>query len=198
MLSENVKLISHSTLRSSPFFCLWHDEPKKSYSKENSILTFSHFILLIWFVGSVSKSKPRLRYAHPMPTRKGLLAPQNTFLDTIATRFDGTRKFFLPLYASLNTLNLFIFYLNLSRNLFMEIITKQDQIMPKRHFYCRSPPFVLCTSGIEEEFLSQHELVWHLKAFGFNSYIQWKQEALWRHCRWAICCYIAMANCLDL
>lgn len=30
-----------------------------------------------------------------MPTRKGLLAPQNTFLDTIATRFDGTRK--LPL-----------------------------------------------------------------------------------------------------
>lgn len=28
-----------------------------------------------------------------MPARKGLLAPQNTFLDTIATRFDGTRKF---------------------------------------------------------------------------------------------------------
>ena len=28
-----------------------------------------------------------------MPGRKGLLAPQNTFLDTIATRFDGTRKF---------------------------------------------------------------------------------------------------------
>nr|XP_015838574.1 PREDICTED: potassium voltage-gated channel subfamily H member 8 isoform X3 [Tribolium castaneum] len=26
-----------------------------------------------------------------MPARKGLLAPQNTFLDTIATRFDGTR-----------------------------------------------------------------------------------------------------------
>ena len=23
---------------------------------------------------------------------RGLLAPQNTFLDTIATRFDGTRK----------------------------------------------------------------------------------------------------------
>lgn len=30
-----------------------------------------------------------------MPARKGLLAPQNTFLDTIATRFDGTRKFIL-------------------------------------------------------------------------------------------------------
>jgi len=30
-----------------------------------------------------------------MPARKGLLAPQNTFLDTIATRFDGTRKFII-------------------------------------------------------------------------------------------------------
>lgn len=27
-----------------------------------------------------------------MPVMKGLLAPQNTFLDAIATRFDGTRK----------------------------------------------------------------------------------------------------------
>lgn len=27
-----------------------------------------------------------------MPAMRGLLAPQNTFLDTIATRFDGTRK----------------------------------------------------------------------------------------------------------
>lgn len=27
-----------------------------------------------------------------MPVMKGLLAPQNTFLDTIATRFDGTRR----------------------------------------------------------------------------------------------------------
>jgi len=25
-----------------------------------------------------------------MPAMRGLLAPQNTFLDTIATRFDGT------------------------------------------------------------------------------------------------------------
>ena len=35
-----------------------------------------------------------------MPARKGLLAPQNTFLDTIATRFDGTREFnrFLHMY----------------------------------------------------------------------------------------------------
>ena len=33
-----------------------------------------------------------------MPARKGLLAPQNTFLDTIATRFDGTREFILLNY----------------------------------------------------------------------------------------------------
>ena len=32
-----------------------------------------------------------------MPGRKGLLAPQNNFLDTIATRFDGTRE--LPLFS---------------------------------------------------------------------------------------------------
>ncbi|VUZ47116.1 unnamed protein product, partial [Hymenolepis diminuta] len=30
-----------------------------------------------------------------MPQRKGLLAPQNTFLDTIATRFDGTHSNFV-------------------------------------------------------------------------------------------------------
>ncbi|XP_037086191.1 potassium voltage-gated channel subfamily H member 8-like [Pollicipes pollicipes] len=30
-----------------------------------------------------------------MPNRKGLLAPQNTFLDTIATRFDGTHSNFV-------------------------------------------------------------------------------------------------------
>ena len=30
---------------------------------------------------------------------KGLLAPQNTFLDTIATRFDGTRKLYLMLLS---------------------------------------------------------------------------------------------------
>ena len=33
-----------------------------------------------------------------MPARKGLLAPQNTFLDTIATRFDGTRKYRLSFF----------------------------------------------------------------------------------------------------
>lgn len=39
-----------------------------------------------------------LRAAHSwvkMPVMKGLLAPQNTFLDTIATRFDGTHSNFL-------------------------------------------------------------------------------------------------------
>lgn len=28
-----------------------------------------------------------------MTNRKGFMVQQNTFLDTIATRFDGTRKF---------------------------------------------------------------------------------------------------------
>lgn len=37
-----------------------------------------------------------------MPARKGLLAPQNTFLDTIATRFDGTRKFIHSIIKCLN------------------------------------------------------------------------------------------------
>lgn len=35
-----------------------------------------------------------------MPVMKGLLAPQNTFLDTIANHFDGTRKY--TLYSSLS------------------------------------------------------------------------------------------------
>ncbi|CDQ98017.1 unnamed protein product [Oncorhynchus mykiss] len=36
-----------------------------------------------------------------MPVMKGLLAPQNTFLDTIATRFDGTREYTL-IYRSMS------------------------------------------------------------------------------------------------
>ena len=40
-----------------------------------------------------------------MVARKGLLAPQNTFLDTIAARFDGTRKFIInPITFQLSTL----------------------------------------------------------------------------------------------
>ncbi len=39
-----------------------------------------------------------------MPVMKGLLAPQNTFLDTITNHFDGTRKYILekrfPLYST--------------------------------------------------------------------------------------------------
>lgn len=54
-------------------------------------LNLSLFLSLLYFAGEV-KYKSRFRYP-PMPARKGLLAPQNTFLDTIATRFDGTRKF---------------------------------------------------------------------------------------------------------
>lgn len=72
-----------------------HDQVERQQIKIYS--TLSILMLLIWFSlsGLVNKSKPRrTRYAYPMPTRKGLLAPQNTFLDTIATRFDGTRKFY--------------------------------------------------------------------------------------------------------
>ncbi|XP_066586736.1 potassium voltage-gated channel subfamily H member 8 isoform X2 [Prorops nasuta] len=38
-----------------------------------------------------------------MPVRKGLLAPQNTFLDTIATRFDGTHSNFVLGNAQVQT-----------------------------------------------------------------------------------------------
>ncbi|KAK7919540.1 hypothetical protein WMY93_010824 [Mugilogobius chulae] len=44
----------------------------------------------------VTCSLPRAAYFWvKMPVMKGLLAPQNTFLDTIATRFDGTHSNFL-------------------------------------------------------------------------------------------------------
>ncbi|KAH1009515.1 hypothetical protein HUJ04_001858 [Dendroctonus ponderosae] len=39
-----------------------------------------------------------------MPARRGLLAPQNTFLDTIATRFDGTHSNFVLGNAQVPTL----------------------------------------------------------------------------------------------
>ena len=46
--------------------------------------------------GPAALNAPQRRASNPrpeaMPVMKGLLAPQNTFLDTIATRFDGTRE----------------------------------------------------------------------------------------------------------
>ncbi|XP_050305107.1 potassium voltage-gated channel subfamily H member 8 isoform X2 [Anthonomus grandis grandis] len=48
------------------------------------------FLIMIQkFRATVSKFPPL------MPARRGLLAPQNTFLDTIATRFDGTHSNFV-------------------------------------------------------------------------------------------------------
>ncbi|XP_055688851.1 potassium voltage-gated channel subfamily H member 8 isoform X2 [Lutzomyia longipalpis] len=49
---------------------------------------------------AIAKSRKKGYYRRPkrrhsMPARKGLLAPQNTFLDTIATRFDGTHSNFV-------------------------------------------------------------------------------------------------------
>ena len=44
---------------------------------------------------------PPSKYKHFLKKMrgKGLLAPQNTFLDTIATRFDGTRKLYIMLLS---------------------------------------------------------------------------------------------------
>lgn len=58
-----------------------------------------------------------------MPVMKGLLAPQNTFLDTIATRFDGTRKFVVccfpkPLISALSKSQPFVYLFLLEVNLF--------------------------------------------------------------------------------
>lgn len=103
---------------------------KASIRKIQFSLTSLFFLLFFWFLGSVNKSKPRLRYVHPMPTRKGLLAPQNTFLDTIATRFDGTRKFCLLLVNPTHAYLLFEF----DSNFIYGTITTLDEIMRKRHF----------------------------------------------------------------
>lgn len=60
-----------------------------------NVSTFPSFLLFLYLQfhqdrRSAAVSAPAATI--PMPARKGLLAPQNTFLDTIATRFDGTRK----------------------------------------------------------------------------------------------------------
>ena len=51
---------------------------------------------------------PPSKYKHFLKKMrgKGLLAPQNTFLDTIATRFDGTRKLFLMLLSFILVFNI--------------------------------------------------------------------------------------------
>lgn len=50
-----------------------------------------------------------------MPVMKGLLAPQNTFLDTIANHFDGTREYILfkgfSLYSTVGTSSLVLWAL---------------------------------------------------------------------------------------
>lgn len=49
-------------------------------------------IITMFLLSSTDSSHRRKLDRYQMPARKGLLAPQNTFLDTIATRFDGTRE----------------------------------------------------------------------------------------------------------
>lgn len=56
------------------------------------------FLFSLFFIAGRHRYRRLTR--PPMPARKGLLAPQNTFLDTIATRFDGTRKY---IHSSLRT-----------------------------------------------------------------------------------------------
>lgn len=56
------------------------------------LLHFFYFISLQFLQDRRSAAVSAPAVTIPMPARKGLLAPQNTFLDTIATRFDGTRK----------------------------------------------------------------------------------------------------------
>lgn len=72
---------------------------KKRKHKRSSKIRFNcsnknkwHDKMFFYFVtgSKLRRNSQRLQ----MPARKGLLAPQNTFLDTIATRFDGTRKLF--------------------------------------------------------------------------------------------------------
>ena len=51
---------------------------------------------------------PPSKYKHFLKKMrgKGLLAPQNTFLDTIATRFDGTRKLYIMLLSFILAFNI--------------------------------------------------------------------------------------------
>lgn len=69
-----------------------------------------------------------------MPVMKGLLAPQNTFLDTIANHFDGTRKYNLEKkflwYSVVDVLDkknhAKLDFNTLSRNTLLLVNSKQD------------------------------------------------------------------------
>lgn len=94
------------------------------------------------FQGSPNKSKPRrVRFHYPMPTRKGLLAPQNTFLDTIATRFDGTRKLYitslLPRFK-LSVLSLFCLFASCSCINFARSFSFISQLNPASYNFIQA------------------------------------------------------------
>lgn len=72
-----------------------------------------------------------------MPVRKGLLAPQNTFLDTIATRFDGTRKY---MYSYFNP------HFNFSKSFLSKIETYFLRSKIKIVIDFKSPTMLLLTT----------------------------------------------------
>ena len=68
---------------------------EKVVNRTASLLSSSITKMLWVFWHIISVLLGHLWKLDKMPGRKGLLAPQNNFLDTIATRFDGTRKYLL-------------------------------------------------------------------------------------------------------
>lgn len=71
--------------------CDWHRRVtlKVSRTRWDALEATCCAFGMVWPQASCWPSHIRVK----MPVMKGLLAPQNTFLDTIATRFDGTRKY---------------------------------------------------------------------------------------------------------
>lgn len=82
---------------------------------------------------------PPSKYKHFLKKMrgKGLLAPQNTFLDTIATRFDGTRKLFLMLLSFILVFNIIFCKFTLPQNEYQvkqKIIYMITQILDVKNF----------------------------------------------------------------
>lgn len=77
-----------------------------------------------------------------MPSRKGLLAPQNTFLDTIATRFDGTRKSFMTLFSPIISISS-LYYQKFVLNVFK--LMKEKSMLHNMKLLVISQYSTICT-----------------------------------------------------
>ena len=64
---------------------IWHCRKKLT----NDLKSVTDVKTIKWNRTEVTRGEGEVK----MVARKGLLAPQNTFLDTIAARFDGTREY---------------------------------------------------------------------------------------------------------